>query len=127
MKQHDPSSHSFSGTDWQMLGELTVHGGTQVEREIREWLSETLEPLELHGDLLDRILRSAREAAVRALGARDPAREDVHIHVLAFAPRTRQRSGQTWGFFRLEKFEDRSANKSPPDHAIEFYLYPENR
>ena len=118
-------SDIFSGTDWQTLGELEVRSGSDAESAIRDWLTESLEPLDLHGDLLHRIERSASEAVRRALELDEAAAGNQHIHLLALAPRRQRLNGQTWGFFRLEKPADRLASERGPVHSIEFYLYTE--
>ena len=127
MKLHNPSPHKFSGAEWQTLGELEVRAGSDAERAIQAWLTETLQPLELHGDLFQRICRSAWEAATRVLQFNGSPMQHRHIHLLAFAPRNYRPKAQTWGFFRLEKLENPVAGQSQSDHSIEFYIYAESK
>jgi hypothetical protein len=127
MKHPNTSPHNFPATDWQTLGELEVRAGSDVERGIQSWLTQTLKPLRLHTDMLNRILQSALEATTRALELNGVTMEFEHIHLLAFAPPGHKFSGQTWGFFRLEKLEDPAKAQSLPDHSIEFYLYSEEQ
>jgi hypothetical protein len=126
MKHIHPSPHKFSETDWQTLGELEVRPDYDVERAIQVWLDKTLHPLDLHADLIDRILRSAHEAVTRALHFEDGSMRFKHIHVLAFGPRSHETKGQAWGFFRIEKLEGAMGADSS-NHAIEFYLYLEGQ
>jgi hypothetical protein len=123
MEHINHSPHKFSGTDWQTLGELEVHSDSYVERVIQVWLNDTLQPLDLHSDLLHRILKSACEAAIRTLNFQNASMRFGHIHLLAFAPRNHDAKSQTWGFFRLEKVGADTENEDPRDHSIEFYLY----
>lgn len=125
MKATDTSSNRFSAADWQTLGELEVNAGSDIEQEIQAWLLAALGPLDLHNDVQSKIMRSAREAASQALEDRDVTGENGHIHLLAFAPHDYASKGQTWGFFRLEKFADHTEDQSLPEHSIEFYLYLE--
>jgi hypothetical protein len=127
MKHTNTSPHNFPATDWQTLGELEVRAGSDVERGIQTWLTQTLKPLGLHTEMLNRILRSALEATTRALELNSVTMEFEHIHLFAFAPPSHKFSGQTWGFFRLEKLEDAAEAQSLPDHSIEFYLYIEEQ
>ena len=123
MKQLHSSPPKFSGTDWHPLGELKVRAGSDIEGDIQAWLTQTLAPLELQTDFASKILRSAREAAARALDAKENGIEYRHIHLLAFAAHNHRDKGQTWGFFRLEKLEASPTVGNLPDHSIELYLY----
>ena len=125
MKNIHPS-HKFSETDWQTLGDLEVRSDSDIERAVQAWLDKTLRPLALHSDLLDRILRSACEAATRALQHKDPGTGLRHVHLLAFSSHRGEAKRQTWGFFRIEKLEA-VVNTYSHNHAIEFYLYPEGQ
>lgn len=125
MKRIHPS-HKFSETAWQALGDLEVRSDSDIERTVRVWLHNTLGPLGLHSDLLDRILRSACEAATRALQLRDPGLGFRHVHLLAFSSHSGEAKRQTWGFFRLEKLEA-AVEADSPNHSIEFYLYLEGQ
>ena len=119
------SSNQSSASGWQTLGELKVYAGAGMESAVQAWVINTLQPLELHADLLNKISRSAWEAAMRVLESKGNTLNDRHIHLLIFAPASQPRAGLTWGFFRLEKLEDFPLNKDPADHLIEFYLYCE--
>jgi len=129
MKDIHSSPEPSSAANWKPLGELELHAGAKAVTDgaIQAWLAEVLAPLSLHTDLVNKILRSAREAAARALESSEKAVPYVHIHLLAFAPYSPRTRGQTWGFFRLEKLDGSEPGQSRPDHSIEFYLYLEGQ
>lgn len=118
------SSHKFSETDWQTLGDLEIRSDSDIEGLISVWLDKILRPLGLHADLLDRILRSACEATTRALQLKDSGMSFRHVHLFAFSSYNGETKRQTWGFFRLEKL-DAAAEADSPQHSIELYLYLE--
>ena len=111
-------------TDWQLLGQLELPVASSANDPIRIWLMEILGPLNLPVDFLNRILKSAQDSATRAMQA-EPLIKFEHIHLIIFAPSAHTSKGRTWGFFRIEKIENVTADDSPPDHAIEVYLYLE--
>jgi len=125
VKQIDPSSNNLSGTDWRILGELELTIGEEADGVISAWLTEILNPFRLHADFLNKVLKSAQDAAGRAMQSENRQLDFEHIHLLVFLPGTRASKGQTWGFFRIEKIESAKQHKNPSDHAIEFYLYLE--
>lgn len=129
MKDMLSSPDPSSAANWKPLGELELRAGAEATADsaIQAWLADILAPLDLHTDLLSKILRSAREAAARALESSEKAVRYAHIHLLAFAPYGQRARGQTWGFFRLEKLDGSAPGQSRPDHSIEFYLYLEGR
>ena len=93
-----------------------------MDDAIHAWLTEVLDPLNLYTDFLDKILQSAQDAATRVWQA-EPRMESEHIHLFIFVPHDYFSKGQTWGFFRIEKIENATGDKTAHDHAIEFYLY----
>jgi len=122
VKKNKPSSNNFPGADWQILGELELPvGSSNADDAIKARLMEILNPLNLHADFLNKILKSAQDAAARVM---QNGMELEHIHLLVFAPKDRSSKRQTWGFFRIEKIEG-AADVDSPNHAIEFYLYVE--
>jgi hypothetical protein len=123
VKQLDSSPRKFSNTDWRRLGEHKVRAGSDVPGSITAWLTQTLKPLNLPTDLTGKILRSAHEAAARALHLDESSAGYGHIHLVALAQGNHTGKGQTWGFFRMEKLEASPTGASPPDHSIELYLY----
>lgn len=126
VKYIDPSSNSFSGTDWRILGELELPVGSETNGMLSMWLTEILSPLDMHVDFLNRILKSAQNAAVRAFQAETEIKSE-HIHLLIFVPQDIASRDKTWGFFRIEKIESSTENTAVAAHAIELYLYREGR
>ena len=126
MEKSKPFSSNFLGADWQILGELALPVGSNADDRITVWLAETLNPLNLHADFVNKVLKSAQDAMARAMQV-EFVTEFAHIHLLVFAPADRASKGQTWGFFRISKIEGAKGDESPPDHAIEFYLYVEGQ
>ena len=125
MKHIDPSPNNLSGTDWRILGELELTIDEEADGVISAWLTEILNPFCLHADFLKKVLKSAQDAAGRATQSENIHLDLEHSHLLVFLPGTGASKGQTWGFFRIEKFESATQDKNPSDHAIEFYLYLE--
>lgn len=124
VKHIDASSNKLSGTDWRTMGEFEMTIGDEADGLISAWMTEVLSPLDLHTDFLNKILKSAQEAAARSIQA-DTMMVFEHIHLLVFAPRENASKRKTWGFFRIEKIGTPTANENPHDHSIEFYLYLE--
>jgi len=118
------SFHNNSYTDWQLLGELTLRLGANIEEPLQAWLSEVLGPLKLNSLLLNRIMSAAKHAAGRALRS-GRVEEFDHLHLLVHVPRQATSRGQTWGFFQIEKLGDSDETRRSGDHAVEFYLYLE--
>ena len=123
MKHTHPNPASLPAANWRSLGQLEVRSSSNVEDLIHVWLAETLNSLELPMDLFNRVLRSASEAANRALQLNEVNTTLGHIHLLAFVPHDYTSRGLTWGFFRLEKLEGNGQDHSLPHHSIELYLY----
>jgi hypothetical protein len=119
------SSHNTPATDWQMLGEFELPVGFDTQNIINARLAEILLPLKLQADFLNRILKSAQSAGVRAGESNGAAREYGHIHFSVFAQFSHDIDGKTWGFFRIEKLGGAGRARNPLDHSIEFYLYIE--
>ena len=128
MKHVDrPASDPLLATNWQILGELEAPVGSDKESIIHSWLMETLDPLYLHSDFRFRVLRSAQEAVIRAVGLGGLANESGHIHLRVFGPPELESNGKTWGFFWIDKLEATGENKNSPYHSIELYLYMEGK
>ena len=117
------SSRSTAGTDWQVLGELELPIGSESADVINTWMREKLDPLKLQADFINRILKSAQDAALHFIESKDPGAEIGHIHIRVLAPLSHKLEEKTWGFFRIEKLESVREAKNPPDHYIEFHLY----
>jgi hypothetical protein len=114
-----------STSSWQMLGELILLGDSSPNELISAWLTELLAPLDLHEKFMDRVLNSIQNYTGRALSPKAGI-PCGHIHLSIFGPNKRTSSGQTWGFFRIEKIDSAEPSMAHPDHAVEFYLYQES-
>ena len=123
MNNSDPT-HNSPHTDWQILGQLELPVGSSCEDAIHAWLSDVLHPLALQAQFLNQILQSAQDAAGRAMRS-ERAAEFRHLHFFVHVPTYSASSGQTWGFFQIEKMGDSTEGGNLLDHAIEFYLYLE--
>lgn len=123
MQHNNPSLNKSTDADWQILGKLELPVGSMADLTINTWLMKTLNALNLQSDFLNKVLKSAQDAA----GAVQNGMEFEHIHLLVFAPVDRTSIGKTWGFFRIEKIESAGQDKNPPDQSIEFYLYIEGK
>lgn len=108
-----------------MLGESEVRVGAEADGTVNAWMVEILSPLNLHGDFLNKILKSAQEAVARAMHADAGGSDFEHLHLFVFASAENMSNGKTWGFFRIEKVESSLRRGKPFDHSIEFYLYIE--
>lgn len=118
------SSPNLSKSGWRILGELELPIGAEADSVVSAWLTQILNPLNLHTDFLNKVLKSAQDAAARAMQV-DNLMKFRHIHLLAFAPADVTSMGETWGFFRIEKVGSSLGRENPFEHSIEFYLYLE--
>jgi len=123
MKHTDSSIQRVSSSGWQILGELELAVNPDIDHTVGKWLATILSPLDLAADFLNKVLKSAQDAAARAMQS-EAVIKFRHTHLLVFAAEARASKGQTWGFFRIEKI-DGAADENSPNHAIEFYLYVE--
>ena len=117
-------SRDLSGAGWQILGELELTLGSNVEDEVHTWLTVLLLPLLLHESFLNKVLRSAQEYSLRALRSNTNV-ANGHVHLVIFVQKDRSIRGDTWGFFRIEKIDNAEQSPLHPDHTVEFYLYLE--
>jgi len=120
------SPNNPSGTDWQILGELKLPIGSNVNGTINPWLRKSLDPLNLHDDFLRKILKSVGEAAERAMKSDVAEATFEYLHILVFVPAGHPK-GQTWGFFRVERTDTVTKTKNPNRYVIEYYLYQDGR
>ena len=126
MKHTDISLHHTSMTGWQLLGELELTVNPDASQVVSEWLMVTLDPLHLYTDFTSKIVKSAEEAAARAMQS-ETVLKYQHTHLLIYIPANRSANGGTWGFFRIEKMGTDAENRNSRDHSIEFYLYLEGQ
>jgi len=127
VKHNHPSQNELSSAEWQILGELELPVGTEASGRCDAWLAETLMPLKLHADFLNKVLKSAQEAIARLSHPASVVMAFEHIHLLVFVPADSSSNGQNWGFFRIEKIEGATTDGSVPNHAIDFFLYREEQ
>ena len=109
--------------DWQPLGKLDLPVNSDLEKILEVRLAELLAPLTLQTDFLNRLMKSCQAATGRVVGSIDKVNRIGHIHIHIFVPQKPKVKGKTWGFFRIERLEDRA---ELPDHTIELYLYMED-
>lgn len=126
MSLPDHSHTQNQRSEWQLLGELELPAGVNLDEPIRIWLTGLFDPLALHGDFLNRILKSAQDAAARVFLS-ESAEKGNHIHLVIYGPREQGSTPGTWGFFRVEKVENTTEEPSTTAHSIEFYLYREGQ
>lgn len=124
MNDNDSLPKKAPGTDWQILGELKLSIDASVHSVAGRWVAETLSPLDLQKDFMNKVLKSAQDVVARAVQA-ESVRASEHLHLSIFVSQDQISGGRTWGFFRIEKLEGALADENDLDHAIEFYLYPE--
>ena len=124
MNDSHPFQNEPPGLDWQALGQFKLSIEPDADSVISVWLNETLAPLNLPKDFLGKVLKSSRELVIRVVDTATIT-EPKHLHFSVFASTDRISHGQAWGFFRIEKLEDAIEGNGTPNHAIEFYLYPE--
>lgn len=126
MNHNDHPTDNFHGAAWQLLGDLELPAGTNADGAIEPWLTQLLVPLRLHTDFLDRIVKSAQDAAARVLQLENVLNFE-HIHIIIYVPKDHTPKGYSWGFFRIEKIENTADDMDTAAHAIEFYLYMEGQ
>ena len=112
--------------NWELLSELELRPHANADSTVGEWLTVILNPLNLPTDFTSKIVKSAEEAAVRAMQSETMLKYQ-HTHLIIYVPTDCSAQGRTWGFFRIEKVGTDVANGSPLDHSIEFYLYLEGQ
>ena len=116
--QNQPASH------WQILGEFELEAEAFADDTFRARLKETLDPLALVEEFLNRILGAAQQTAARLLRA-DAEIKLEHIHLRVYVPSNRTAHKQTWGFFSVEKLEGAKEGAVINAHTLEIYLYVE--
>ena len=124
MKTANSPLSPVPGTDWHLLGELELPAGAAADSAIQTWIAPVLNTLNLSPEFLDRVLKSVQESAMRYLHP-DAGLTSGHIHLSIHAPRENLVKGKTWGFFHIERIENRADGIDGRGHAIDFYLYVE--
>ena len=126
MKQIDLSHTNTPQSEWQLLGALDLSVGPDADFAINPWLRELLNPLDLSADFMNRVMESAQDSVMRILQT-DIILLFGHVHLSIFAPHERIPERKTWGFFHIERIENRGEAVNTRDHAIDFYLYVEGQ
>lgn len=126
MKDASLSLQPAPSPNWELLGELELRLSANEASTVSEWLAVVLRPLNLPTDFMSKIVKSAEEAAARAMQS-ETMIQYQHTHLIIYIPAGSSAQGRTWGFFRIEKVGTDVANGSPLDHSIEFYLYLEGQ
>ena len=121
MNEIPHARNDITGANWVFFGEFAAPVEQSMDQQMDTWLAETLRPLNLKTDLLEKVIASAQKAT-RAQSKDDPETGQLYIQV--YATSAVKVPGQTWGFFRTEK-KDGSAENEPRRHTITFYLYLE--
>jgi len=117
-----------SGNSWRNLGILELSASSGADSAINAWLTELLSPLSLSTDFLSRLTESVQGTVSRVLGpsvVSTTKHEKVHLSI--FAPPELILERKTWGFFHIERIENRGEVVDTSDHAIDFYLYVEGQ
>jgi len=124
MKITNLSHKNTPDAEWQLLGELDLFVDSAAGSAINPWFRELLSPLDLSTDFMNRVIESAQDSVMRILQP-DAILSFGHIHLSVFAPYERIPDRKTWGFFHIERIENRGGVVDARDHAIDFYLYVE--
>ena len=126
MKQIDLSHTNTPNAEWQLLGELNLSVEPDDKFAINTWLTELLNPLDLSTDFRNRVQESVQSSVMRILQP-ETALFAGHIHLSVYAPYEHIPERKTWGFFHIERIENRADTANVNDHAINFYLYVEGQ
>jgi hypothetical protein len=119
----DPQHNHLPQTDWRKLGELKLRAGSNPDRSIKTWLTHILSDFSLPNDLVNKLLRSMEDAAVRVLVPDGVEAQLEHLEIVVLAPEDMISQGQTWGFFRVERTSTDSEADDSLGHSIDYYLY----
>jgi hypothetical protein len=120
----DPSQSQRTDPGWQLLCELELPVVNDVEQTVHGWMAESLEPLALQKDFMNKVLRSAQRAVARTV-RREPGLKLEYIQIMVFVPLRHDVKDQSWGFFRIEKSIAEAQNAVARGQTIVFYLYLE--
>lgn len=117
-------SRDIPHSDWHLLDKFELPVDSKSTDAHYGWLSNVLNSLGLHAQLLSRIMDAVQDSVGRALTS-EWETEFRHLHLLVHVPGEPASSGQNWGFFQIEKVGNSTEGGERLDHAIELYLYPE--
>ena len=116
----DPQHNHLPQTDWRKLGELKLRAGSNPDGSVETWLTQVLSDFSLPNDLVNKLLKSMEDAAVRVLSAEALLE---HLEIVVLAPADLASQGQTWGFFRVERISTDPNIEDSQGHSIDYYLY----
>lgn len=126
MKQIKTSHNKVFDAEWQLLGELKLSANSTSNFSINTWLAEILSRLDLPENFLNRVLDSVQESVMRTL-QQNVSKTLGQVHLSFYSPFDKLSKRKTWGFFHIERTEDRRDSVGITDHTINFYLYVEGK
>jgi hypothetical protein len=113
-------------TSWQILAELDLLITTGFESQLQTWMLETISPVGIDPELLNKILKSALEAISRNVNSNWKEMNSVSIHLrlyISLEVPIRADTKRNWGFFRIDKLGFTSIGDDHVEQLIEFFLY----
>ena len=124
VKPENASSNPHLNVDWHILGNINLPVNPSPLSGMMVWLGQTLDPLNLSIDFLDKILKSTQVSMLRVIPVETGAKV-TDLQLIVFTPAAGIRLGQNWGFFLIEKHEAATADDCDACFVIELYLYRE--
>ena len=119
------SSHTHTqNPGWQTLGVLELPVNVHMEEAVINWLEEILTPLNLAAKFLESFSQFTQILVTRARDV-NAITQLNHIHISILVPDKHASKGKSWGFFHIERIENRTEDIHAQDHAIDIYLYVE--
>jgi hypothetical protein len=119
----DPQRNQLPRTDWRKLGELKLRAGSNPDGSVETWLTHILSDFSLPNDLVNKLLKSMQDAAMRVLVPDGGETQLEHLEVVVLAPTDLVPQGQIWGFFRVERTSTHPDIEDSQVHSIDYYLY----
>lgn len=124
VKHTNASNNLNFDSDWLILGHFDSPVSSSIHSAMNLWLMQTLGPLNLQTDVLEKICKSTLATTIRAIP--DETGTMCHdLHLVVFVPIDFSRNGQNWGFFLVEKLEASGENNCDLCLEIELFLYRE--
>jgi hypothetical protein len=88
---------------------------------------DALSDFGLPNDLVKRLLASIEELTARVWSP-DMGEEKIDfLEIVMLVPSLQTPTGQTWGFFRVERSATDALNENAKEHCVEYYLYLDTR
>jgi hypothetical protein len=127
MAKKSPMIHDAAPkTGWQILAELDLLVAVDFESQVQTWMFETMYPLGIDPELLNRILKSALEAISRKKNSNCKETNLPKVRLRLYTSMEvpiRLDLKRNWGFFRIDKHGVTSTGGDHFDQLIEFFLY----